>query len=195
MFENRRRCDSTGLGAETRKARKMSSKMASLVWLAAVAAVGCATPYQQSSFRGGYSDTRIDSNTVMVSFKGNGFTGRQTVESYLLYRCAQLTLNDGYDYFVLASENTESKHGSSSTPSTFTSTTSASAIATGNSAYGQAQTFGTLNPGHTFTHTKYGGEAVIKMFKGKKPADDPRAYDAHEVKQYLGPQIGASPSS
>jgi len=28
---------------------------------------------------------------------------------------------------------------------------------------------------------------VIEMFKGKKPADDPRSYDAHEVKQYLGP--------
>ncbi len=184
-----------GLGAETKKAGKMRSGIANLVWLSAVAAIGCATPYQQSSFRGGYSDTRIDSNTVMVSFKGNGFTGRQKVESYLLYRCAEVTLNDGYDYFVLASEDTESKHGYSSTPSTFASTTSASAIATGNSAFGQAQTFGTLNPGHTFTYTKYGGEAVIKMFKGKKPGDDPRAYDAHEVKQYLGPQITATPPS
>ena len=156
-----------------------------------VSAAACATPYQQTSFRGGYSDTRIDSNTTIVSFKGNSFTGRQTVESYLLYRCAEVTLNDGYDCFILASEDTESKHSYSSTPGTFTSTTSASAIATGNSAFGQGQAFGTINPGQTFTHTKYGAEAVIKMFKGKKPADDPRAYDAREVRQYLGQQMGA----
>ena len=82
--------DSMGSGgAETKKAGKMRSGIANLVWLSAVAAIGCATPYQQSSFRGGYSDTRIDSNTVMVSFKGNGFTGRQKVESYLLYTCAE----------------------------------------------------------------------------------------------------------
>ncbi len=172
----------------------MNASTFALACLLVVGAGACATPYQQSSFRGGYSDTRIDSNTTIVSFKGNAFTGRQTVESYLLYRCAEVTLNDGDDYFILASEDTESKHSSSSTPGTFTSTTSASAIATGNSAFGQAQTFGTLSPGKTFTHTKYGAEAVIKMFKGKKPADDPRAYDAREIRQYLGPQIGATSS-
>lgn len=52
---------------------------------------------------------------MMVSFKGNGFTGRQKVENYLLYRCAEVTLNDGFDYFVLASEDIESKHEYSST--------------------------------------------------------------------------------
>jgi hypothetical protein len=85
----------------------------------------------------------------MVSSKGNGFTGRQKAESFLLYRCAEVTLNDGYDYFVLASEDTESKHEYSSTPSTFSSTTSSSAVVTGISPFGQAQTFGTLK---SWTH-------------------------------------------
>jgi hypothetical protein len=39
----------------------------------AVVLIGCSTPYQGQGFRGGYSDTRIDSNTVLVSFKGNGY--------------------------------------------------------------------------------------------------------------------------
>lgn len=34
--------------------------------------IGCATPYQQQGFRGGYTDTRIGSDTALVSFKGNG---------------------------------------------------------------------------------------------------------------------------
>lgn len=161
------------------------------VAFAAVAVSGCATPYQQSSFRGGYSDVRIDSNTVMVSFRGNAFTGRQTAQSYLLYRSAQVTINDGYDYFVVENGDIETKHGFISTPSTYQSTTSVSAYGIGNSAFGQAQTTGTIHPGQTVPYTKYGAHAVIKMFKGKKPADDPQAYDAHEVIQYMGPQVGA----
>ncbi len=58
---------------------------------------------------------RIDSNTVMVSFRGNGYTDRQTVQSFLLYRCAQVTLEDGYDYFVLISADTEARQGAIAT--------------------------------------------------------------------------------
>jgi hypothetical protein len=73
---------------------------------------GCATPYQKfgfdiMSFDAGYSETRIDQNTFLVAFKGNSQTSRQTVESYLLRRCAELTLQTGFDYFVVASSDTQ----------------------------------------------------------------------------------------
>ncbi|WP_423946099.1 CC0125/CC1285 family lipoprotein [Candidatus Binatus sp.] len=162
--------------------------------LAISALSSCATPYQAKGFRGGYSDIRIDSNTSMVSYRANAYTDRQTVQSYLLYRCAQVTVGDGYDYFVLTSGDTEARHGAISTPSTYSSTTTASAFASGNSAFGNAQTFGTVNPGQTITYTKYVASAVIRMFKGKRPPDDPLAYDAHEVIQYMRPNIEGAES-
>jgi hypothetical protein len=42
----------------------------------ATSIAGCATPYQAKSFSGGYTDTRISKDTVLVSFKGNGYTSK-----------------------------------------------------------------------------------------------------------------------
>lgn len=69
---------------------------------------GCAmssTPYQPlgagSRVSGGYSDIRIDETHYRVSFAGNRLTSRERVESYLLFRAAELTLLKGYDYFII----------------------------------------------------------------------------------------------
>jgi hypothetical protein len=42
--------------------------------------------------RAGYSDQQIESNRFRVSFAGNSLTARETVERYLLYRAAELTV-------------------------------------------------------------------------------------------------------
>ncbi|RYG37150.1 MAG: hypothetical protein EON93_04050 [Burkholderiales bacterium] len=74
---------------------------------------GCATPtpYQPADARsgvsGGFSDQRITSNRYRVSFAGNGATSRDTVENYLLYRAAELTVQQGYDSFILADRDVE----------------------------------------------------------------------------------------
>jgi hypothetical protein len=150
------------------------------------ALIGCSTPYQGQGFRGGYSDTRIDSNTVLVSFKGNGYTGHEKVETYLLRRCAEVTLADGYDYFVIVDKDDEAVHGSINTAGTYSSSTSATAIGSGNMAFGQSQTTGTFYPGQSVPYVKHRSEVMIKMFKGQKPGDDTRAFDAHELVHYLG---------
>jgi hypothetical protein len=149
---------------------------------------GCATPYQQHGFRGGYSDARIGQDSVLVSFKGNGYTSKERVQLYLLYRCAEVTRQYGYDYFVVTSGGTE---GKVSYLSNYSATTAASAYGTGNSAFGSAHTSGS---GTTIPINKYGTDAMIKMFKGHKPPDDPNAYDARETLQYLGPQLKLSPN-
>lgn len=147
-------------------------------------AVGCATPYQQRGFRGGYSDARIGEDTALVSFKGNGYTSKERVQLYLLYRCAEVTRRYGYDYFLVTNGGTEA---GTSYVSNYTATTTASAYGTANSAFGSAHTFGS---GTTIPIHEYGTDAMIKMFKGHKPPDDPNAYDARETLQYLGPQLG-----
>jgi len=80
----------------------------------ALLTTGCAmssTPYQplQSASRvsGGYSDLRIDETHYRVSFAGNRLTSRERVESYLLFRAAELTLLTGYDYFVIEDREVE----------------------------------------------------------------------------------------
>lgn len=80
-----------------------------LQWVSFVFAIfvlaGCATPYQPLAFPigryGGYTDIPWDANTFRVSFAGNPFTSSQTVEIYLLYRCAELTVQHGHDFFVV----------------------------------------------------------------------------------------------
>ncbi len=150
--------------------------------------IGCATRYQQRGFRGGYTSTRVGSDTVLVSFKGNGYTSKERVKLYLLYRCAEVTRQYGYDYFIVSSGDTEAK---TAYVSSYSANTTGSAYATENYAFGSAQTFGS---GSTIPIHKYGTEAMIKMFKGQKPSNDPNAYDAQETLRYLGPQLGLSSS-
>ena len=80
--------------------------LAALLFLGACAT---ATPYQAASTSGarGYVDQQIESNRWQVSFSGNSLTERQTVETYLLYRAAELTIQQGYDFFQVAHKQTE----------------------------------------------------------------------------------------
>lgn len=72
---------------------------------AAVAATtilaGCVTPYQPHGATGGYTDRQIDDQTLHVEFRGNGYTSRDTVHKYFMYRCAELTQQHGFKYFMI----------------------------------------------------------------------------------------------
>ena len=68
---------------------------------AACLLASCATAYQPNGVSGGYADQVRSRNTAQVSFRGNGLTPPETVHSYILRRCAEVTLEDGYSYFVL----------------------------------------------------------------------------------------------
>ncbi|RYY06117.1 MAG: hypothetical protein EON55_24165, partial [Alphaproteobacteria bacterium] len=74
---------------------------------------GCATETRyrpatgQGFSRTGYSDRQIEPNRFLVNFQGNSVTSRDTVERYLFFRAAELTLQNGYDYFVMADRDTD----------------------------------------------------------------------------------------
>jgi hypothetical protein len=66
------------------------------------------TPYQPAAgYDRGYSEQKIEPERYRISFKGNSLTGRETVENYLLYRAAELTLQSGYDTFTIVSRDTD----------------------------------------------------------------------------------------
>ncbi len=74
---------------------------------------GCATetayrPATGVGFnRTGYSERQVEPDRFLVSFAGNSVTSRDTVERYLLYRAAELTLQSGNDYFLMANRDTD----------------------------------------------------------------------------------------
>ncbi len=49
----------------------------------------------------GYSELPIDTDRFEVTFTGDYDTPTQTVDQYGLYRCAELTNQHGYDYFIV----------------------------------------------------------------------------------------------
>jgi hypothetical protein len=150
--------------------------------------ISCATPYQPKSFMGGYTDSRIDSNTARVTFYGNGHTSRETVENDMLYRCAQVTLNDGYDYFVIVEGETTPTYSSFTTPGTYNGYTNTNVNVYGNTGYTTSTTTGYYQPGQTFTTQRFQATVIIKMFKGQKPAGLFNAYNAKEILSYINPQ-------
>ena len=86
---------------------------AAVVALGALAACETATPYQPlkpgGADAGGYSEMRLEQDRWRVTFRGNSVTSRETVETYLLYRAAELTVAQGDDWFETVQRQTD-KH-------------------------------------------------------------------------------------
>jgi hypothetical protein len=63
----------------------------------------CATSglYQARDGDSGYAETRLAQSQWRVEFVGDDFTGRETIETYLLYRAAELTAESGYEWFAM----------------------------------------------------------------------------------------------
>ena len=75
-----------------------------IILLIAVSLSGCATPYQPSGITGGFSVLQIKDEVWRVRFGANGFTTRETAQTYWLYRAAELTPEQGYEGFELLSQ-------------------------------------------------------------------------------------------
>ena len=163
---------------------------AALLGLAACAAP---TPYQPAVSRYGYADQQIAADRFRVSFAGNLLTPRETVEDFLLYRAAELTLNSGNDYFILADYDTER----------FTSyRTTASSFGGFSGFYGSPfRHRGYFYGGSAFPtavsrpQDRYTAYANIIVRRGPTPANDPEAYDARQVIQQLHPFIAGAARS
>src|SRR5690348_9692961 len=73
-----------------------------VVWVLCVAVFsGCATQYGASGITGGYKDTKVDETHYIVEFNGNGYASKQRVHFFWLYRCSELTVQKGYEFFSL----------------------------------------------------------------------------------------------
>lgn len=156
-----------------------------IVFLAAC--VG-ATPYQPAPPRGfGYSEERLDQNKFRVTFRGNAQTSRETVEDYLLYRAAELTLQNGFSHFLIIGRDTEKK----------------TSYRYWIDSYGGRGWFYHGFPGwyrdpwdrrwggayDVQPITTYTATAEIILLKGPREEGDARAFDAREVMVAVGPRV------
>lgn len=145
---------------------------------------GCATPtpYQPLNGGEGYSNQQIEAQRFRVSFYGNSLTPRNTVEDYLLYRAAEITVDHGYDLFTVVDRSTEP----------VTQYIGSFGVGTGfggfydpfYSPYGFGMSTGSATP-----VTSYQATMTIVLSRGKKAADALHTYDAHDVMQRLGQYI------
>ncbi len=160
--------------------------MRTLLALAAVlalAACGGPTPYQPAlpgydEF--GFREQRIEGNRYRVSFAGNSLTPRETVENYLLYRSAEVTLAQGADFFVVAERDTE--------PSTSYRGTGSGLGGFGGVGYGwgrRSSVFTGVGIDTADPVTRYRAYADIVIYGGRKPDNEPRAYDARQILESL----------
>lgn len=160
---------------------------------------GCetATPYQPIGARGsqasgGYSDQQIDATHWRVKFAGNSLTSRETVERFLLYRAAELTLQQGGEWFSAANRQTSRDTRTYVDPDPF--------FAGGywgphwglyRHGYGWRRgywgdPFWGPGPMDVSQVSQYDASAEVIVGKGPKPAG---AFDARSVIEHLGPSI------
>jgi hypothetical protein len=81
-----------------------------------LALAGCATGYQPQSLTGGFSDYLTAPDEAVITFHGNGYTSAERVLQMAALRCADVTLQHGYRYFVGVSVADLSSNSSFTTP-------------------------------------------------------------------------------
>jgi hypothetical protein len=168
--------------------------VAALAGLATACAT--ATPYQPKAAGGyGYAEQAIESNRVRITFSGNSLTDRETVETYLLYRAAQSTLQRGFDYFVIANRDTEEHsrlEGMGAPRSHFYFDYWYFAPRHGWGAWydpfwDEPMSYREI--------TRYEAVAEIAMFKGEKPAGNANAFNARDVESNLKDRVVTPPAA
>lgn len=90
---------------------RKSTALAAIALSLGVAACATPTPYQPNvrgtAASGGFSELRLEQNRFRVNFQGNSLTSRETVEGYLLFRAAELTVQNGFDWFEIVERDVD----------------------------------------------------------------------------------------
>jgi hypothetical protein len=152
--------------------------------LAALLLSACASTYTPKSTPpgfNGYFDTQLGENIFQAGFQGDGFDSRERVTDLALLRSAEVALQKGFAYFVVANMADNSSGANYVTPST----TTATARVVGNNIYGKATTYG----GQSFYITYPNTTNTIICFK-EKPAIQGLVYEAQFVAASLKAKYG-----
>ena len=109
--------------------------------------------------------TRMGDAAYRIDLQGLSSTSRQGVTLHLLRRAASVTLQEGYDYFIVGGGEVRAENEIRTTPVTGSLPESPS---------------GSMVVGSARTSQRYSGSILFHLFKGDKPLDNPLAFDARE---------------
>jgi hypothetical protein len=132
-----------------------------------LAACMAPTPYQArlEGQQTGYTDRALTQNRYRVTFTGNSATPRETVESYLLLRAAEVARAAGSNNFVFDTRNTRGGWGYP------------------------------YDPGmDVVVRTNYEAYAEIVLLTPDQAAKEPRAINANDVIAHIGPDAAPKPA-
>jgi len=171
---------------------------------------GCstATPYQPyrpeaaGGIHGGYSDHQLAPDRYLVRFHGNELTARDRVEGYMLYRAAELTLQRGYEWFLVVDRHTEHDTQTYVQPDPLYRPYYGTDYGYWRPYwryYRPGYGWGTWDPGRgdpfwadrydLRTIESFEAEAEIQLRQGAIPAGEMRAFDARKGIADIGPKI------
>ena len=163
------------------------SVMSRLTWIAILLGplvlAACAgpmpTPYGPAVDGYGFSQTQIARDRWRVTFTGNPATSPETVDSYLLRRAAQLTLEQGGDYFVVEGRSTLGAPASVAAVRSYPGGVSIPPAAPqAGPVIGVWGGVATLNER---SGTAFTAQADIRIHRGATPTGDPEAFDARRT--------------
>ena len=154
-----------------------------------LAACETATPYQPraagNATYGGFTDTRLDDTHFRVTFQGNAATSREQVDNDLLYRAAELTVQNGFDWFEMIDRNTHDRATSYFVGGYWAPYWRV------HGPWGWGDWGGPWGAWDDDIQTidRYEAVADIGVGRGPRPAGDARAFDARQVMQNLSARI------
>jgi hypothetical protein len=162
---------------------------------------GCMTPSpygpRQRGQATGYTDLALTQNRYRVTFTGNSVTPRETVESYLLLRAAEVTKAAGYSNFIFDTRNTKANHSYTAIPEGPNPYWGGGFGGWGRRGgfgyWGGYGGFGGYGFGYdpavdVVVRTNYEAYAEIVMLTPEQAAKEPRALNAADVIAHIEPQ-------
>ena len=146
---------------------------------AALLLAGCATGYKRMnafSISGGFTDKDLGKDVWRVEFSGNGYTTSETAQCFWLYRCAELTLEKGFDGFEILSDVRLTQ-----------TLPPEQAFGPGDLRARPVQYYPIFIP--TDDSGKPYIQADILLLKGEVTSEPPKRFDAHRLKAALAPHV------
>lgn len=153
----------------------------------------CSSQTDYSAAKGasyGYAEQQLTETQYRVTFKARG-SDTDKAQDYALLRAAEITLADGYDWFIVTHRETLINNKSSETANNLRYTSSRDVV----TRCGLVSCTTTSYPRSAYrAGIHIGGDTSqtitsileIKLGKGVRPDTD-KSFDAFEVKQHLSP--------
>lgn len=146
---------------------------------------GCATGYQKVSSTGNYTHMKIQDNIYKVVFSGNAYAGEERASDFALLHFAEVTLKDGYKYFVPLQQKSDVKGASYKTPVDAQGIGSTSILDNSNYVYGTFNGATYYDGGQTYRFTDPKSVVTIACFKEKPENVPTMVYDAQRLKDNI----------